>query len=144
MSTQANKATRKAVAQLITALEKHEQDLAEMVVDAQDAAEEEGIFSAGFFTGDNDDIPICVPEDADPQLDNARTGVQDALDELRMWQEANGKWDPAEDIEYLKVAKPCEVCEGTGLDKLHKWPDGSYASCETCNGYGNITPEEKS
>jgi len=36
----------------------------------------------------------------------------------------------------------CEECEGTGLDKLHKWPDGSFASCEHCTGYGNTQPEE--
>ena len=46
--------------------------------DAQDKAEDEGIFSAGFFTGDNDDIPICVPEDAAPDLDCARTLVMEA------------------------------------------------------------------
>ena len=37
-----------------------------------------------------------------------------------------------------KFTKPCPDCEGTGLDKDHKWPDGSYATCETCNGYKTI------
>lgn len=63
-------------------LETMEQTLAEMVVDAQDAAEEAGNFSPGFFTGDNDDIPICVPEDAAPYLDAARSCVREAIESL--------------------------------------------------------------
>ena len=78
--------TEALVAGIIKSLEEHEQILAELVVDAQDAAEEAGVFSAGFFTGDNDDIPICVPEDADPLLDGARSGIQQALDDLREWK----------------------------------------------------------
>lgn len=31
------------------------------------------------------------------------------------------------------------MCKGDGLDKKHKWPDGSFASCETCEGYGTIS-----
>ena len=128
--------TEALVAGLIKQLEEHEQTLAEMVVDAQDAAEEEGIFSPGFFTGDNDDIPICVPEDADPLLDNARTGVLEALDALREWQE---------DTKSRRAKEtPCPDCEGLGLDKLHRWPDGSTPSCETCNGYGTLQEEGKS
>ena len=68
--------TEALVAGLVKHLEDFEQTLAELVVDAQDAAEEAGVFSAGFFTGDNDDIPICVPEDADPLLDNARRSTK--------------------------------------------------------------------
>lgn len=68
---------------ILTTLDEVEQHLAEMVVDAQDAAEEQGIFSAGFFTGDNDDIPICVPEDAAPELDGARHNVWEAAQTLR-------------------------------------------------------------
>lgn len=45
--------------------------LREDMMDAQDAAEEDGVFSAGFFTGDCDTIPVCVPEDAAPDLDIA-------------------------------------------------------------------------
>ena len=32
----------------------------------------------------------------------------------------------------------CPECEGTGLDEAHKWPDGSFASCAECQGYGTI------
>ncbi len=32
----------------------------------------------------------------------------------------------------------CPECNGSGLDKAHKWPDGSFASCEQCEGYGTI------
>ena len=63
-------------------LETMEQTLAEMVVDAQDAAEERGEFTRGMFTGDNDDIPICVPEDAAPYLDAARSCVREAIESL--------------------------------------------------------------
>ncbi len=59
-----------------------EQALAESIIDAQDKAEDEGFYSAGFFTGDNDDIPVCVPEDAAPELDSARTHVQEAIDDI--------------------------------------------------------------
>ena len=57
--------------------------LAEMVADAQNAAEEAGNFSPGFFTGDNDDVPVCVPEDAAPELDSARTLIQEAIEALK-------------------------------------------------------------
>ena len=133
--------TEALVAGIIKQLEDHEQTLAELVVDAQDKAEEEGIFSAGFFTGDNDDIPICVPEDADPLLDGARTGVQEALDDLREWQKEH-PWKPTDDIEQAVKPTPCPHCEGTGLDKLEKWPDGSTPSCEHCEGYGDTIPAD--
>ena len=71
---------------LIEQLQDIEQTLAENIVDAQDAAEEDGVFSPGMFTGDNDDVPICVPEDAAPELDAARTHVQDAIDYLKQEQ----------------------------------------------------------
>ena len=32
----------------------------------------------------------------------------------------------------------CPECEGTGRDEAHKWPDGSFAACEQCQGYGTI------
>lgn len=34
----------------------------------------------------------------------------------------------------------CKKCNGSGLDKKHTWPDGSFASCEECEGYGEIAP----
>jgi len=129
------------VAGLIKHLENFEQTLAELVVDAQDAAEEAGVFSAGFFTGDNDDIPICVPEDADPLLDNARTGVQETLDALREWQEQH-PWKPEDDIEYLTKPKECKTCHGSGLDHRHKRDDGSFVSCEACEGFGDTIPAD--
>ena len=70
-------------AAVLKQLQDVEQTLAEMVVDAQDKAEEAGVFSPGFFTGDNDDIPVCVPEDAAPELDSARTLIQEAIEALK-------------------------------------------------------------
>jgi len=35
--------------------------------------------------------------------------------------------------------KVCPTCKGDGLDKAHTWPDGSFASCETCEGYGTFS-----
>lgn len=32
----------------------------------------------------------------------------------------------------------CPTCKGSGKDKAHQWPDGSFASCERCDGYGHI------
>lgn len=63
-------------------LERIESELAELVVDAQDHAEDDGVFSPGFFTGDSDDIPLCVPEDACPELDLARTLIQDLIEQM--------------------------------------------------------------
>ncbi len=78
---------RSTVNAIVNELQDIEQILAEHLVDAQDAAEEAGNFSPGFFTGDNDDIPICVPEDASPELDGARTSVREAIDILKEYEE---------------------------------------------------------
>lgn len=32
----------------------------------------------------------------------------------------------------------CPECGGSGDDTAHKWPDGSFASCEQCEGQGTI------
>lgn len=32
----------------------------------------------------------------------------------------------------------CPECDGSGEDTAHKGPDGSYASCEQCEGQGSI------
>ena len=79
---------RNTINAIVNELQDVEQVLAERLVDAQDAAEEAGNFSPGFFTGDNDDIPICVPEDASPELDGARTSVREAIDLLKEYEEA--------------------------------------------------------
>lgn len=104
--------TEALVAGIIKSLEEHEQILAELVVDAQDAAEEAGVFSAGFFTGDNDDIPICVPEDADPLLDGARSGIQQALDDLREWKPE--KPEPEITEEQKRAAQEKNITETFG------------------------------
>jgi hypothetical protein len=31
--------------------------------------------------------------------------------------------------------KVCPACRGSGYDIEHQWPDGSYAYCETCDGW---------
>lgn len=36
----------------------------------------------------------------------------------------------------------CFVCDGSGLDPDHHWPDGTQAHCEVCDGYGNILTHE--
>lgn len=32
----------------------------------------------------------------------------------------------------------CKKCQGTGVDLNHKREDGSFASCEECEGYGSL------
>ena len=61
-----------------------EQALNELVIDAQDECEDAGEFTPGMFTGENDDVPICVPEEAAPEIDAARSSVLEALEALSM------------------------------------------------------------
>lgn len=35
---------------------------------------------------------------------------------------------------------PCQICNGTGQDRAHFWPDGSPAACQRCDGYGTANP----
>ncbi len=42
----------------------------------------------------------------------------------------------------------CPACKGSGHDPTgHKWPDGTPAACEACDGYGDTShrsaPEPK-
>ena len=32
----------------------------------------------------------------------------------------------------------CQECDGTGLDRFHRWFDGTAPQCESCCGYGRI------
>ena len=54
----------------------------------------------------------------------------DANYEVMYWEE-----------EEKPATTDCKECDATGLDKSHKWPDGSYASCEHCEGYGDTQDE---
>lgn len=74
--------SKKEVARIYAILQQADADLAGVIFDECDAAEERGEFSAGFFTGDNDDIPVIVPEDAAPEIDEARSHVQAAVDAM--------------------------------------------------------------
>lgn len=56
-----------------------EEEINQQCTDVQDQEEEKGNFSSGF--GD-----ICVPEDASPELDHARTLIQEAIGELQAWR----------------------------------------------------------
>ena len=67
---------------MINRLRYCEQYLAEMVVDEQDKAEASGYFTRGMFTGTDHSTPICVPEDAAPDLDAARTHIQEAIEDI--------------------------------------------------------------
>lgn len=47
--------------------------------------------------------------------------------------------EPDSDYEVMyheDETEECEVCEGSGQDKLHQYPDGTYPACENCSGYG--------
>lgn len=34
------------------------------------------------------------------------------------------------------IFEECHACLGEGIDRAHKWDDGSYAHCPECDGYG--------
>ena len=55
---------------------------------------------------------IVYPENAAPEVDHARTLVQQAIEELEDWQNQHGEYDPAEFIEYAQVLPDdhCETC----------------------------------
>lgn len=72
----------KGIEQVITDLQEIEQKLGEAIMDEQYKAEEQGNYSSGFGE-------ICVPEDAAPGLDNARTHLQEAIIELLAWKKEN-------------------------------------------------------
>ncbi len=60
-----------------------EQHVAEALMDVQTKEEDAHNYSIGFGE-------ICVPEDASPELDNARTHIQDAIAELAAWEKQTG------------------------------------------------------
>lgn len=64
---------------IITRLWSLEEEIASQCMDVQQEEEEKGNFSSGF--GD-----ICVPEDASPELDHARTLVQEAVGQIEAWR----------------------------------------------------------
>ena len=64
--------------EIIAKLWEIEQHIAEALMDEQSKQEDEGNYSRGFDR-------MCVPEDASPELDNARTHIQDAIAELAAW-----------------------------------------------------------
>lgn len=50
--------------------------------------------------------------------------------------------DARKTLEYMGIIRPgkeyqCIKCEGSGHDQ-HQWPDGTFARCESCDGYGSI------
>lgn len=85
-----------------------------------------------------DFVETCDPKDADGwgvyvhQVEGGLVHVQDCATEA----EADALAD------HLLADPTCPVCEGTGHDAGHHWPDGSPASCEICEGYGrfNLVP----
>jgi hypothetical protein len=64
---------------LINTLERAEDMLSDIIQDAQVAAENEPGFISRFSSGTG---PICVPEDAAPDEDEARGHIRDAIDLL--------------------------------------------------------------
>jgi len=66
------------ITEIIAKLWDLEQEIAEELMEEQSKQEDAGNTSRGF--GD-----ICVPEDAAPELDNARTHIQEAIEELEAW-----------------------------------------------------------
>ena len=77
-------------------------ELSELVGDAQTFAESTPGFSS-HFTNDDTGEPICVPEDACPELDGARVQIDEAIDIIR--RAIDGKrcliCDAAKDTHYI-------------------------------------------
>jgi hypothetical protein len=65
---------------LINSLGYLEVNLADLIMDAQDKAESTGLFTRGMTNDDGSGI--CVPEDAAPDLDSARTHIQEAIEDI--------------------------------------------------------------
>ncbi len=42
-------------------------------------------------------------------------------------------------IQMFLEPDACTACGGSGRDPVHKWPDGSAAHCEHCDGYGETS-----
>lgn len=57
-------------------------ELSELVAEAQTVAEASPGFSS-HFTNDETGEPICVPEDACPELDGARVQIDEAINIIR-------------------------------------------------------------
>ena len=127
---------------------------AELVMDSQDAAEDQGITSPGFFTGDNDDIPICVPEDANPDVDGVRCSIDEAMTALQSLLDTGncptcgarpGETHPRECADFEEERKRQEKhvehtfyqCYKVELDV--EWDgDDLVSSCIICKGdYGS-------
>lgn len=56
--------------------------LAELMMDSQHCAESSSGFVSHFKNDETGD-PICVPEDANPDIDNARGMIDEAIDSIR-------------------------------------------------------------
>jgi len=68
-----------SIADIIKQLHEIDQSVAEHLMDEQAKQEDAGNYSPGFGE-------LCVPEDAAPELDNARAKVQEAIMELAAWE----------------------------------------------------------
>jgi hypothetical protein len=77
--------------EIIAKLWEIEQHIAEALMDEQSKQEDKGNYSSGFGE-------LCVPEDAAPELDNARAKVQEAIMELAAWEkQTERKWEKGVD-----------------------------------------------
>lgn len=78
--------------------------LAELVTDAQEFAESSPGFTS-HFTNDETGDPICVPEDACPELDGARVQVDEAMDIIRRAIDGDR----------------CLICDGKSLPTIERY-----------------------
>lgn len=82
---------------------------------------------------------IVYPEHAAPEVDHARTLVQQAIEELEDWQSQHGEYDPAEFIEYATVItdEHCETC-GAAPGETHPPACADHVDMVECPNCGEI------
>lgn len=93
----------------------------------------------------------CVPRDEDDKVDlikvcKAVLGITDGEEIHCRCACRSGSPDACpictnmeSGEKFVEQEHICFDCKGSGLDKNHQWPDGSFASCETCEGYGTLS-----
>lgn len=79
-------------------------ELSELVTDAQEFAESTPGFTS-HFTNDETGDPICVPEDACPELDGARVQIDEAIDIIRRAIDGDR----------------CLICDGKSLPAIERY-----------------------
>ncbi len=94
--------------------------LSEIVSDYQDRAEEEPGFDS-HFKDDETGRPLCVPEDANPELDGVRVLIDEAMTQLAEYRNALDKPDVTDELGQALEGMPDDIAEAEAEE-----------ACDTC------------